>query len=336
MRVAFVKQPWCIAWSWESTYYTTQRALLNSFYYKTMMFSLMCKFKADVFVLPENILTRALHSYKMWRESDPEALDEINAKTKTVSWTEVPWNYYDVVFSAGRIVPEPIIRAHPDTLWIVEDPEHSAADFGGTDAGVYDLAWDYTRPSPTPYLMDHRRLRAINGMAPPDKGAIWLPSRHVRPHVGGGEVNPNEHVQPILELAGLPVYHPEIWNLGRTYRAILDGYVEAPVKLWKRLASCRYIIDVKTGTIGQPALEAAGIGAIVITSPDMAYNVIAHETCLVNTFEEALDVVRLLEAFPEKRKRILEYQDHILDTIFWRNPLDVLNKAVEAKRCATR
>ena len=41
MKLAFVKQPWCIAWSWQSTRFETAHKMLNSFYYKASCFSLL-------------------------------------------------------------------------------------------------------------------------------------------------------------------------------------------------------------------------------------------------------------------------------------------------------
>lgn len=333
LEIAFVKQPWVVAWSRETTYFTTPRAMLNSFDYKTPMFSLMCAAKADVIVLPENSQTRRLHSWRMWRDSDPEALQELNDRTRTDSWYEVPWHKYDVIFSAGRIIPEPIIRAYPDILWVTLDPEHSAQDFDAPLATGYDLQWDYTT-YPTVYMIDALRLRAINGLVPMGgKGAVWLPSRHVRPNMQGQGLNFSDRQQPLIYLADLPVYHPEIWNLSRTYRAILDGCVERPALLWRRLAHCRYMIDVGNETVGQPALEAAGIGVIVITTKDMPYSTLANDYCLVSSFEEAVEAVRLLEDAPRERRAILRKQDRVLETVFWDAPMETLTDALEAKQC---
>lgn len=330
MKIAFIKQPWCVAWSWDTTYFTTPRKMLDSFYYKSSLFSLLAEFKGDVFVMESSTEMLSSGDYQMWYTGDPDACKEIYDKTHLTAWASVPWDAYDIIISAGRIIPEPIIRAYPDKLWVVIEGEYTAPSYDPTNVKPYDLFWDYTDVNQLPYMAKPRTMRAMTGLAAPGKGAIWLPSRAVRPHYPERDLMEGERYQPCIELGGLPVYHPKIWNLGRTYRAILDGLVQTPRQIWLDIAMCRYTLSVNTGAIGQPILEAAALGSIVVATPQ-PYDVLVAPECRVQSFAQGIEVIELLEAFPAKRAKILNYQSKVIHNVFWERPLELLLRARRTK-----
>ena len=318
MRLAFVKQPWCIAWSWQSTRFESARQMLESFYYKTICFSLLTHWRGDVWVVDESECRSG--DRVMWEGGDPEAAKEMWQRTPLTAWDAVDWGSYDIVVSAGRIVPVDIIDAHPRTLWVVLEKEHTA--FRNKEPGAYDLFWDYTDVNELPYMVNFDIMREL--IKPINEAAVWLPSRSVRPH---GEAQTET---PPVELVGLPVKYPGVWNLGRTYRAALDGGIEAPLDFWKRQGSCRYLLNLRGADIGQPIIEAAALGLIVVSSPE-AYSMVCHPDCRVNDMGEALTVIERLELSPTLRQVILDYQDEVLQMIFWRRPLAKLEEAIEQK-----
>ena len=257
----------------------------------------------------------------MWEDSDPEAARDMWQRTPLTAWADVPWGNHDIVISAGRIVPPDIIQAHPRTLWVVLEKEHTA--FRNKKPGAYDLFWDYTDVDALPYMVNLDIMREL--IKPTNEAAVWLPSRSVRPH-GTAQVE-----TPPVEIAGLPVKYPGVWNLSRTYRAALDGGIEAPFEFWKRQGACRYLLNLRDADIGQPIIEAAALGLIVISSPE-AYSVVCHPDCRVNNMSGAITVIERLELSPTLRQVILDYQDEVLQMIFWRRPLAKLEKALERKR----
>ncbi len=322
MRLAFVKQPWCVAWSWRSTRFHTPRQMLESFYYKTGCFSLLAHWQGDVWVMEESECRSGDRA--MWEGGDPQAAKQMWARTPLTPWADVPWGEYDVVVSAGRIVPLEVIQANPRTLWCVLEGEHTA--FGDKEPGEYDLFWDYSDVDAMPYVVNPDLMRDL--ARPTNEAGIWLPSRMVRPH-GDEQPEPSP-----VELAGLPVHRPEWWNLGHTYRVALDGDIEPPLDFWKRQGSCRYLLNLRPGgQIGQPIIEAAALGLVVISRPE-AYDVVCHPSCRVETADEAMEIVKKLERESVSRGMVKLYQDNVLWDKFWRKPLARLEQAVERKRRA--
>jgi hypothetical protein len=318
-RLAFVKQPWCVAWSWKSTCFQSARQMLDSFYYKTGCFSLLVHWRGDVWVMEES----ECHSNDrtMWEGSDPEAAREMWAHMPLTSWDAVTWSNYDIVVSAGRIVPSDIIQSYPRTLWVVLEGEHTV--FRDKEPGEYDLFWDYSNVGALPYMVNLDIMREL--IQPTNEAGVWLPSRMVRPC---GEAQPET---PPVELAGLPAKYPAPWNLGHVYRVALDGDIESPLDFWKRLGACRYLLNLRPGgQIGQPIIEAAALGLVVVSSPEI-YDIVCHPDCRIETIDEAEEIIRKLEESPDRRQVVLDYQDRILREVFWQKPLAKLEKAISDK-----
>lgn len=316
MKLAFVKQPWCVAWSWRSTRFESARQMLESFYYKTGCFSLLAHWRGDVWVMEESECRSG--DRIMWEDSDPEAARQMWQRTPLTAWADVPWGEYDVVVSAGRIVPLDIIHAHPRVLWVVLEGEHSA--FGDKEPGEYDLFWDYTDVDTLPYMVNSNIMREL--VQPTNEAAVWLPSRTVRPHgKAQAETAPGE-------LAGLPVKHPGVWDLSRVYQVALDGGIEEPLHFWQRQGGCRYLLNLRDADIGQPIVEAAALGLIVISGPE-AYDVVCHPDCRVETMDEGLAVIERLEDDALLRLVMKVYQDDVLWERFWYRPMAKLRQAIK-------
>ena len=318
MKLAFIKQPWCIAWSWQSTRYESAYQMLDSFYYKTTCFSLLAHWHGDVWMMEDSGCRS--DDRALWENSDPETARQMWRRTPLTAWADVPWGDYDIVVSAGRIIPPDIINTHPQTLWVVLEKEHTA--FRNKEPGAYDLFWDYTDVDELPYMVNLNIMREL--IKSTNEAAVWLPSRSVRPH-GMAQVE-----TPPVKLVGLPVKCPRVWNLGRTYRAALDGGIEAPLDFWKRQGSCRYLLNLRDADIGQPIIEAAALGLIVLSCLS-AYSMFCHPYCGVNDLGVALPVLERVVLSPTLRQVILDYQDEVLQMIFWRRPLAKLEEAIEQK-----
>lgn len=304
---------------------------MDSVPYKSGSISLLLAFRGDVWVMEDG---PASPSRRMWEEADPEATRELYKRTPVTRWDEVPWDDYDIVFSNDPIVPDKIIKAHPGVLWCYRLAEHTASTYEKV-SGSYDLACDHTMASPKtveqlpqavsmPFTISGELMR--NLVHPTNEPAVWLPARSVRPH-GSTQVE-----KPPETLAGLPVKHPGIWNFRQTYRAILDGLVEPPLQHFQNMGSCRYLLNVRPGgAIGQPIIEAAALGLIVISAPE-AYDVVAHPYLRVSSVAKGVRMIATLEDNPAGRQEISLYQDRMLREHFWNVPLIGLRKALDIKR----
>jgi hypothetical protein len=304
--------------------------MLDSFYYKSGLFSLLALLGGDVLVMEDNQEMLACGDYAMWYAGGPGACEEMSNRTEQTPWRLVNWDNYDVVVSAGKIVPKNIIDGFPNVLWMVAGVEYTAYDYKPSQPAPYDCYWDYTSIEDFPYMVDSILLRSMI-TAKDEKDGIWLPSRAVRPHCPGAGVSATISDQPIIQLAGLPVFHPNVWNLGRTYQAILQGLVQPPREIWENMSRCRYMLNIDTGALGQPLLEAAALGLIVI-STKTHYEKMVAPACRVKNFEQALDTVAMLERSPEKRAEILNYQAVMLGRYFWTYPLIRLKKMALGKQ----
>jgi hypothetical protein len=332
MKLAFVKQPWLPVWSWESTRFTT--SMLDTFFYKSTNLSLLLHFGGDIWVVEDGPTFASRYA---WEGADLEALTEVYRRTPVVAWNDVPWGEYDIVFTQDPIAPRHIIEAHPRALWCYIIPEHSrSGQYGGLYG--YDLLWDYTLESPDrltrlpqalslPFMVNADALRGL--VKPTNEAAVFVPSRMVRPH---GDMYP-----PLFgreEVAGLPMRHDRIWNLGRTWRAILDGEVETTREHLANVGSCKYLLNVRDADIGQPILEAAALGLVVVSTPEK-YATICHPDCWVADLDEAICTIERLERVPGTREHILQHQDEVLREQFWDRPLSLLREALKMKREVT-
>jgi hypothetical protein len=182
-----------------------------------------------------------------------------------------------------------------------------------------------------PYMVNPDIMREL--AQPTDEAAVWLPSRMVRPHVSNVSYMAKQS-QPDVKLDELLYKQPDGWNLGHTYRVALDDAIEPPLEFWKRQGSCRYLENLRSGgQVGQPIVEAAALGLIVISRPE-AYDVVCHPRCRVETADEARLVIKELERKPVLRQEVLMFQYNVLWDKFWHRPLAKLVEAIGRKRNA--
>ena len=103
----------------------------------------------------------------------------------------------------------------------------------------------------------------------------------------------------------------------------------------KKIASCKYFI-LTFPRLGQSLVEAAALKCIVIGNKNsINCPFICHKECIFTNFsskEEIKDKILYLEANPELQKKILEYQDKMLEKHYYVHQKNVLKKALEIKR----
>lgn len=333
IKLCFVKQPWAAMWSWwQSTRFATPRAMLDTFCFKSTHLGLLLACKGDVWVMEDSPCLS--NSRRMWEEADPDATAEVYQRTSVTKWDSVPWGNYDLVFSDDPIIPPEIIKAYPKVLWCHGIGEHTGGGIWKA-RGEYDLFWDHTLASPKtveglpqaislPFTINAQIMREL--IRPANEPAIFLPMRAVCPH---GSLRAEKIPKT---LADLPVRHAGVWNLRQTYRAILNGVAKSSMQRFRNLGSCRYLLNVRPGgEIGQPIIEAAALGLIVVSTQEL-YSTVVHPFCQTHSVDDGIRMIRQLEASPSTRRRILEYQGRVLQRQFWDEPLTNLRRALDIKR----
>jgi len=336
IKLAFIKQPWAPVWTRESTRFTTPGAMLDAFFYKSSNLSLLLHLGGDVWVVGGGPCST--NSRAMWERADPEATAEVYERTPVTRLNDVPWGEYDVILCQDPIVPAHIIEAYPQVLWCYWETEHTSSTYG-LDLYGYDLFWDYTLRSPDhvaglpqalslPFMINANILRDL--IRPTHEDAVFVPSRMVRPH--------GDAYLPLFSkktVAGLPIRHAQIWNLRRTWRAILDGKVETTREHFANVGSCKYLLNVRPGAYaGQPIIEAAALGLIVVSAPE-EYTVVCHPYCRVKNLADGIRTISRLRRAPGVRQEILRYQEETLRERFWDRPIALLREALRIKREGT-
>lgn len=350
MKICIVKHPYYPSFGWESARYKSPEQMLQLFRYKSHNLSFAIGMKIDMWVVEGMSVSPA---FSLDTEA-PKVFRALYKAQKTVPWSTIPWHEYDVVIAIDPIISDEIIRAHPQILWVYNEPSHQsgraqrAARHG--PLGAYDLFWDdYMRaprrqltklPQPIsfPYFGNPDIMRAL--IKPTNEGGVFIDSRHV---VGLSKSGRASMVQEFQSICGIPVKHApldgRITHETRYTRSLflIWGKMLKSIDYLKLLGSCKYsMIWRRKKSNGQAALEAASLGLVAIANSNAVYPaMLCHPTCLIppgGPPRIGLRLIKKIEANPDWRAKILVHQDKMLWEKFWNRPLEILNKALEMKR----
>lgn len=332
MKMALVKQGFSATWaSWESVRYSNPMQLLESFRFQSKIFSLLCHFEADVWVIkgldvpPETFVETSGEKY-------------VNAMLKLhkgVSWSAVPWEEYDIVVSTLPIVPEKIIKNHPGILWCYYVQGHTSkmykrslrGPYGKYDLFLNELA--LTEPKlkklpqsvACPYPTDLNLMR--NLIKPTNDPAVFLDTRLLN----------RESPSWFQARCDLPIRHSSKPAIN-SKRLLDQNFTDAKTYLTE-LGSCKYfLLCRKPNFNGQAALEAASMGLIVVSGPGIYPSALCLKESLTrpNSPRDGVKAIRKIEEDPALQKRLLAHQDRVLRQVFWKEPIEMLYAAVEMKR----
>lgn len=336
MKVAFIKQGISTGMAgWESIRYPGPEALLRSFTLKTNIFSLLCEFQGDVWVVEgEKVFP---HSFvETSRKYNPEYVPTVLRGHKGVPWAAVPWKEYDVVISLLPIIPDKIMARHSHILWCYYALAHTSKLFRkslGAPYGAYDLFLDHALYLPSelkclpqsvgfPYTVNPDITQEL--IHPTNAPAVFLDSRLMPKY----QANPRW----FHKKCSLPIKH-SLWR--PTAKRLMKGHIESPPDFLKRVGNCKYLLLArKDGYIGQGILEAAALGLIVVSGPGRYASLVCHPRCLVSAADDTrsgLAVIEDVEKDIVLQREILEYQEKVLRERFWREPLAILSEGVRLK-----
>lgn len=347
MKGCIVKHAYYPNFTWKPKRYSGALDMLRAFPFRSQNISLVVELKADIWPIKG-----MNQDYRAGRD-DPNGVAALYGVHKTVSWSAVPWEKYDVIISCEPIIPESIIKAYPKTLWVYNEPSHrcgraaKAAGPSGSPIGGYDLFWDDYCRAPVklikipqsisfPYLMNYELMRRLIKVT--QKETAWIDSRHIVYESLGVR---REMVREFSQICGLPICHAPIdgvWDKGKVSdRTLLaEGKMLPAIDYLSLLGRNKYFLAWRDRVVqGQAVLEAAGLGLIVIANKSGVYHkMLCHPKCLISDGGPpriALRLVKAIEKDETLQQEILAYQDLMLGTRFWSGPLAILHKALEMK-----
>lgn len=335
MKMAFVKQGFSATWaSWESVQYSNPMQMLESFRFQAKILSLLVEFEADVWVIegldvPPGTFVEV---------SGKEYVDAMLKLHTGVPWSAVPWEKYDVVISTLPIVPERIIRKHPNILWCYFIQGHVTKMFSDSlDApyGAYDLFLNemaLTEPKlrglpqavSFPYPTNPDLIRDL--IRPTHEPAVFLDTRLIK----------RESPDWFRARCDLPIKHSSKPAMN-SRRVLAQNFTDAKTYLTE-LGLCKYfLLCRKPNFNGQAALEAASLGLIVVSGPGIYPSALClrESITMPNSPREGVKAIKRIEADPDLQKRLLAHQDKVLRQVFWKEPIEMLYDAIEMKQNGT-
>lgn len=247
-----------------------------------------------------------------------------------VSCYAVDWGAYDIVISINVSLPTRLIRQYPHTLFAYMIGEANMATRTarfGYDVTLNQLArgivaercgavdFPYTFVSGDTL---ERLLAARLGRPSKSRGVFMeINSTRERP-----VTRVPEHFRPLVEEAGQEVL---------LHRQLIAENLES-------IYDAKYFIKMGGRTIrGNSVAEAISLGTLAIMNRDeVIHKELITDACNVKTMDEAVALVRRLEADPAEYARLLDEQRQNLTRLFFHLPLKSLANCLKDKRRRNR
>ena len=327
LRAAFIKQGFSSTFtSWEPLPWSGSKRLLDAFRFKSKLFSLLVEFEADIWVVSGGEKIDGTFCSEFSRK--------IVKKHKTIPLGEISWSRYDIVISVLPFIPKEIIDAHPRILWCYLSIGHVSKLHRrslGKVLGGYDLFLNHAsvggklkrlpQSISFPFPTSHRLLREL--IQPTNESAVFLDTRLTK----------REPPSWFRKRCELPIRcSPQPASNGQK---VLGEQFTKTKEYLKTVGMCKFfLLARKSGFVGQAALEAAALGLIVVSGPGVYPSVLCHPRCLTapNNPRQGLNAIKSIEKDVGLQEEILAYQDAVLWTTFWKEPLGLLHDALKMKR----
>lgn len=338
-------------YAWQSCRYVDFEHLLDSFVHRSQDISLANALEADIWVLEGEAHVPGGHVEYFRQCGNHAALEALRKAHKTAPWSDVPWGDYDIVLGSEPIVPDSIIREHPQILWCYKSLGHcwpAHQRWARKPDGAYDLflnhhtgsAWHYKLPASIyfPHLVHIETMRSLVAGRRP---AVFLDHWMVtRPGHGCSQQYYDDVMASYRALTGLEVVHAQYGSRTKHHVDVAEGRILHTRDYLRVLGGCKYFTAIREGSaIGQAVIEAAALGCIVISnSACQCAQRVCHSACLTPTTrsqgdkEYGMRQIRKIEADSALQEEILAHQDAQLRRFFWTEPMLTLLKAVEVKR----
>ena len=336
LKVAIVKQIYDVFGPWRSEKYDhgDPTGVVRKWPSKYSYVEMTHLFRADWFVLP------FCHDSKIVRQKIDQHLQTFENNAENVTHVaDLSLDDYDVVISLDPILRPP---RNGKPLYAYFQNEHHHNEYSlsiRTPMPGYDLfldhvmkssAWVYRLPQSVafPYPRDPFVMRGMCSSEP--TGAIWFDKRFVMMLAHGNETFHQggfEKTTAFLE---------KKFAARIIFRDINFDDMTCwgdPINYIHHMTSCTYYVNLIACGAGQGLCDAASLGLICFGSSKLPYHrSICHPHCLCANLSELELKFAIVRTSKDLRQEILAWQDSALSDVMVRNPVRIIQEAVELKR----
>lgn len=334
-KIALIKQMYDDHGPWQNERYDAANPLkvLDKWPAKYSYFEMTQLFKADWYVLPY------CHDSRIIRQKIERYRSEIDASVQTVAINDIPFDEYDIVISidpilrpssSSKILFAYLQNEHHDTEYIksLKKPFHGYDLF--LDHMMEAPGWAYSLPQSLacPYVRDPATVRTLRSKV--QDNSIWIDNRFVMMLSHGNETCHNPANEKILHNMG-----QEIGARFRFKHAAFDNIqkLQSPYAFLQELSQSRFYLNLIACGAGQGLCDAASLGLICFGTPKLKYHqAICHPACLCNDLMDFKRIFTRVVNSPDLQQEIIAWQDLMLADRMVRQPLHMLEAAVDLKR----
>lgn len=345
MKTAIIKQMYDAQGPWQSVKWqdTTPMKIFDIWPGTITFWGLSCLLKPDWYVVKQGELKSDYVEDILRNPIRTKIMEKYTTNLTDIK--DIPLDDYDLVITLDPILEIP---KRTKTLFAYFVPEHWDGLYSGSISkpmGNFDLFLavmldsnpnliEIPQSVSFPYPCDYKTTRLIFGTEE-KKEAVFAEWRLLcaMGMVKSWAESSEGAVKRLENLVKMPVFHTGSFN--KNPMGISDPPLWGDaVNYLKTISQCKYYIAVgRYSGPGQGIREAASLGCICIGEKDKVYHrMICHPKCLCSDMVEMPIVLKNLISSPDLQKEALKYQDNALEQKFAKEPLALLQKAVEIKR----
>lgn len=343
MKVAFIKEhtdpfgPWAtVKWNM-----TSPKELLQKWPFKASYFEATLLLKADWYVVRHQNSDSWFARQVLFDSERKRIFDTYTQGI--VSVQDIPYNDYDVVITLNLFLSPPTNNYTLFAYFLEEHEDPHYIHALGRPAPGYDLfldhmlfsspwLWGIPQAIAFPYLRDPVSIRKLFSVSKDD--SLWIETRTLIVLSKSAYWNAQCYrlAQEIQERVGTEVRcKGDI--LETRFRIDDPPRWEDTMVYLGSVSRCKYFLSIFVGGGGQALADAASLGCICFGNPRTPYHrLICHPACLCNNLRDFLVKFQKVQSNPALQKEILQYQDSVLDRVFNKEPLRVLESALALKR----
>ncbi|MSU54705.1 MAG: hypothetical protein EXS48_02655 [Candidatus Staskawiczbacteria bacterium] len=345
MKVAIVKQIYDAQGPWASVKWqeTTPAKIFDVWPGTITFWGLACLLKADWYVVTQGKLVSDYVADILKNKPRKKIMEKYTKQVVDIK--DIPLDDYDLVITLDPILEIPkksktlfayFVPEHWDRLYnqSIENPLGNFDLFLAVMLDSQPELFALPQSVSFPYPFDAKALQSI---FPPieKKEVVWAEWRLLSA-LGMTKMwsdSAEKAVKRLEKVVNLPVYQKG--NFNKTPFGITDppSWKDA-LQYLAELNQCKYYIAVgRYSGPGQGIREAAALGLICIGEQDKLYHqMVCHPKLLCKDMVSMPKILKELVASPQLQKEALEYQYKALEQKFAKEPLELLQKAVNMKK----
>lgn len=335
LKIAILKQHYDVFGPWRSEKYDPQQPLnvLRKWPSKHCYHEMTHLFQADWFVLP------FCHDSKIVRQKIDYHQHTFDENSEFLSCEGRHFDNYDVIISLDPILRPPQAGS---AVYAYFQNEHHYSEYSHSLSAPlpgYDLFLDHMMNAPLwvydipqsvsfPYPRDPFRCRQICRVEQTD--ATWFDKRFVMMLTHGNEA---------FHRGGFEATVAFLEKKFRTRVVFTNLDFEDmtnwgdPIEYMREMSSCSYYVNLIACGAGQGLCDAASLGLICFGSARLPYHrAVCHPVCLCQDLTELEWKLAMVRNSADLQEEIRCWQDTALSDMMVKQPIRLLQAAVEMKR----